>query len=148
MSLIELVVAIVVISISLTGTFLVLDTTTRRSTDPMLERQAIAIAEAVLEEVLQKAFTDPDDGTLCPAPEATRSLYDNLCDYDGLDELGARDQNGAAIAGLESYRIVVDLDPTTGFGGLTGGSEVVRIDVEVSDPLGRPVRLSGYRTAP
>jgi MSHA pilin protein MshD len=95
------VVAIVVISISLTGTMLIVETTTRRSVDPMLERQSISIAESYLEEILQKAYLDPDDGTLCPAPEASRNLFDNICDYSGLTETGARDQNGVAIAGLD-----------------------------------------------
>ncbi len=147
MSLIELVVAIVVISITLTGTMLIVDTTTRRSVDPMLERQAISIAESYLAEVLQKAFLDPDDGTLCPAAEATRDLYDNVCDYDGLDETGARDQFGTLIAGLGAYRIELDVDQTATLGALTGSANVVRVDATVTDPMGRPVRLAGYRTA-
>lgn len=146
MTLIELVVAIVVVAISLTGTLMLVDTTTRRSADPMLERQAISIAQAYLEEVLQKAFVDPDDGTLCPAAEASRTLYDNVCDYDGLDELGARDQTGGAISGLDGYRIEIDVDTTASLGGLSGPADVLRVDALVTDPLGRPVLVSGYRT--
>ncbi|MEZ4290283.1 MAG: prepilin-type cleavage/methylation domain-containing protein [Myxococcota bacterium] len=101
-SLVEIVVAIVVTSIALSGTLMLVDTTTRRSADPMLERQAISIGESYLEEILQKPFFDPDDGTLCPSPEADRDRYDNVCDYQGLDEIGARDQQGDAIAGLEA----------------------------------------------
>jgi MSHA pilin protein MshD len=148
LSLVELVVAIVVLSIALGGALLVVGTTTRHSADPMLERQAISIAESYLEEILQKAYTDPDDGLVCPAPEAGRALYDNVCDYDGLDETGARDQSGAAVTGLEAYRIRIDVDSSATLGGLTGPAEVLRVDVSVRDPLGRPVRLAGYRTAP
>jgi MSHA pilin protein MshD len=136
----------VVVSIALTGTMLVVDTTTQRSSDPMLERQAISIAESYLEEILQKSYTDPDDGALCPAPEVSRALYDNICDYDGLDETGARDQNGGAVTGLEAYRIEIAVDQAATLGGLSGSSDLLRIDVSVSDPLGRPVRLAGYRT--
>ena len=146
-SLIELVVAIVVISISLTGTMLIVETTTRRSVDPMLERQSISIAESYLEEILQKAYLDPDDGTLCPAPEASRNLFDNICDYSGLTETGARDQNGVAIAGLDVYQIQIIVDQSAGLGAITGSANVFRVDATVSDPMGRPVRLSGYRTS-
>jgi MSHA pilin protein MshD len=146
-SLIELVVAIVVISIALTGTMLIVDTTTRRSVDPMLERQAISIAESYLEEVLQKAFLDPDDGTLCPPAEPSRALFDNICDYDGLDETGARNQLGMPVTGLDFYRIEIDIDQTATLGSLTGSANVLRVDATVTDPMGRPVRLAGYRTS-
>ena len=146
MSLIELVVAIVVVAICMTGAFALVDTTTRRSADPMLERQATSIAEAYLEEILQQAYLDPDDGTVCPAAEAQRGLFDNVCDYGGLDEVGARDQTGALVPGLENYRVAVAIDSKAKLGALTGSTVVLRIDVTVSDPLGRPVRLSAYRT--
>ena len=148
MSLVELVVAIAVISIALTGTMLIVDTTTRRSTDPMLEQQAISIAESYLEEILQKAYADPDDATICPPPEAARRFYDNICDYDGLDEIGARDQNGVSVSGLEAYRVEIGIDRNASLGSISGSMQVLRVDATVTDPLGRPVRLAGYRTNP
>lgn len=147
-SLIELVVAIVVISISLTGTLLVVDTTTRRSADPMLERQAISIAESYLSEALQKNYLDPDTSTLCRPVEASRANYDNICDYSGLDEMGARNQNGTPVAGLDSYRIQIVVDQSANLGGISGSDDVLRVDATVTDPTGRVVRLAGYRTNP
>ncbi len=146
MSLIELVVAIVVVAICLTGAFALVDTTVRRSVDPMLERQATAIAEAYLEEILQQAYHDPDDATVCPDPEPDRTLFDNVCDYDGLLDAGARSQGGSAVAGLEGYRVRVDVDRTATLGDLSGDAVVLRVDVEVTDPLGRVVRFSAYRS--
>lgn len=146
MSLIELVVAIVVVAICLTGAFALVDTTARRSADPMLERQATAIAEAYLEEILQQAYRDPDDGSICPTAEASRTLFDNVCDYSGLSDSGARDQQGEAVSGLEAYRIAVTIATNANLGSLSGQATVLRIDVTVTDPLGRPVRLSAYRT--
>lgn len=146
MSLIELVVAIVVVSICLTGAFALVDATTRRSADPMLERQAIAIGEAYLEEILQQAYLDPEAGTVCPSPEASRALYDNVCDYAALVDAGARDQTGRAIDGLSGYQIEVAIDRAATLGALGGDGVVLRIDVTVTDPTGRPVRLSAYRT--
>lgn len=146
LSLIELVVAIVVVSISLTGAFALVDATARRSVDPMLERQALSIAEAYLEEVLQQGFRDPDDGAVCPSPEADRALYDNVCDYAGLVDSGARDQGGHDVDGLDDYRIEVQVDPAAVLGTLKGEDQVLRIDVTVADPLGRSVLLSAYRS--
>ena len=146
MSLIELVVAIVVVAICLTGAFALVDTTTRRSVDPMLERQATSIAEAYLEEVLQQAYLDPDDAAVCPTPEAERTLFDNVCDYRGLAEVGAQDQTGGLVPGLESYRIAIEIDSKATLGALVGDEVVLRVDITVTDPLGRPVLLSAYRT--
>lgn len=146
MSLIELVVALVVVAIVLTGAFALVDSTTRRSADPLLERQAIAIAEAYLEEILQHAYRDPDDGRICAGSEASRALFDDVCDYAALVDAGARDQSGRAVAGLEAYRVEVGIDPAATLGSLTGADHVLRIDVTVTDPLGRPVRVSAYRS--
>ena len=146
MSLIELVVAIVVVAICLTGAFALVDVTVRRSADPMLERQATAIAEAYLEEILQHAYQDPDDASVCSAAESERALFDDVCDYDGLVDDGAHDQSGTAVSGLEGYRVAVDVDRKATLGDLSGDSAVLRIDVAVTDPLGRTIRFSAYRT--
>lgn len=147
-SLIELVLAIAIIAIALGGTMRVVDTTTRRSAQPMHERQALSIAQAYLSEAVSRAYRDPDTDSVCPSPEPNRADYDNVCDYAGLDELGAHDQFGAALAGLESYRIQMTVDASTSLLGLSGADTVLRVDVSVTDPLDRSLALSAYRTAP
>jgi Tfp pilus assembly protein PilV len=63
LSLVELVVFIVIVSAAVAGIIGVIDVTTRASVDPLIHKQALAIAEAVLEEVQLQPFTycDPDD---------------------------------------------------------------------------------------
>lgn len=141
-TLIELVLAMIVISVALGGVLLVMNYTTRHSADPLLRQQAIAIAEAYMEEVTLKAYLDPDDGTLCPTPEATRDQYDNVCDYNGLADSGAADQTGTAISGLAGYGVAVSV------AGQPFGSPAVnglRIDITVTDPAGEALTLTGYR---
>lgn len=69
-SLVELIVFIVIVSAAAAGVLLALSTSTRASADPMIQKQALAIAEALLEEVQLQAFTycDPDD------PQAATAL--------------------------------------------------------------------------
>lgn len=52
-----------VISVSLTGMLMLIHSTSRKSADPMVRKQAVAIAEAMLNEVLAQPFTycDPQD---------------------------------------------------------------------------------------
>ncbi|MCP5199294.1 MAG: type II secretion system protein [Gammaproteobacteria bacterium] len=166
-TLIELIAAIVVVSIATVGVLLALSGAVGHSADPMVEQQAIAVAEAYLEEVTQAAFCDPDflaPGQTCRAQctvnacgtcgggalrEAERSLYDDVCDYDGIADGGARDRNGNPIAGLAAYAVTVAVDDDASLGNpaISGAAgAVVRIDVAVTHPgLNDPVVLSAFR---
>ncbi len=73
LSLIELIVFIVIVGVALSGILTVLNLTTKSSADPMIRKQMLSIAEALLEEVQMKAFTwcDPDDRSAATAESAT-----------------------------------------------------------------------------
>jgi MSHA pilin protein MshD len=62
-TLVELIVFIVIVSTAVAGILTALDLGNRSSTDPMIQKQALAVAEALLEEVQLQPFTycDPDD---------------------------------------------------------------------------------------
>lgn len=68
-SLIELVMFIMIVSVALAGILLVLNATEKGSADPLVHKQALAIAEAMLEEIELMPFTycDPDDPTAATA---------------------------------------------------------------------------------
>jgi MSHA pilin protein MshD len=72
-SLVELIMFIVIVSVALAGILLVMNVTTRGSVDPLVHKQALAIAESLLEEVELMPFTycDPDDPTAATATSAT-----------------------------------------------------------------------------
>ena len=71
-SLVELIVFIVIVGIAAAGVVGALSMATRASTDPMIQKQALAIAEALLEEVQLQPFTycDPDDPQAATAQSA------------------------------------------------------------------------------
>lgn len=112
-TLIELIIFIVVVSAGLAGILSVMNTTVKSSADPMLRKQALAIAESLLEEILLKDYCDPDtvvagSPPTCGAPtvEATRNLFDNVDDYNGYSTTGGIvDLTGTAVAGLTQYNI-------------------------------------------
>jgi MSHA pilin protein MshD len=72
-TLLELIIFIVVVSTAVMGILTALDLANRSSTDPMIQKQALAIAEALLEEVQLQPFTycDPDDSQAATADSAT-----------------------------------------------------------------------------
>jgi len=139
-TLIELVISMVVVSIALGGVLMVMNYTVQHSADPMLQHQAVAIAEAYLEEAMLRSFADPDgiDG------ETARDLLDDVDDYDGLSNVGALDQEGTAIAGLEDYSISVTV-VNTAFNGISAAN-CKKVTVTVTHPSGINLTLSGHRT--
>jgi MSHA pilin protein MshD len=167
LSLIELVMFIMVVSLALVAVLKVFAQATGASADPQLQRQALAIAESLLEEVALMPFTwcDPDDAQADSAtgtagcastPEAlgpeggeTRSntpQFDNVNDYQGLTLNGITDITGAAVPGLEAYKASVQVSPAA-LGTLTAASgDALRIQVKVTGPGGVQVSLEGYRT--
>lgn len=88
-SLVEQIVFIVVVGVAVAGVLLALNVVTRGSVDPMIQKQALAVAEAVLEEVQLQSFTycDPDD------PQAATALSASVgatgCSAGGVEAIGA-----------------------------------------------------------
>jgi MSHA pilin protein MshD len=114
-TLVEMVVSVVVISITVTGVMMVIYQTSGHSADPLIRTQAIAIAESYIEEILAQPLTDPAGGDTGGSESGeTRSTFDDVTDYHGLaDTAGALDQAGNAIAGLEGYNVTVQLTDAT-----------------------------------
>lgn len=100
LTMIELVIFIVVVSIGVVGILQVLNVSTRHSADPQMRKQALAIAEGLLEEVQLARFTycDPQDDHAdtatsaadCASAATTENLgpetgnsrpFDNVNDY-------------------------------------------------------------------
>lgn len=140
-TLVELLVSIVIVSIAASGVLGVLSMTTAASADPMIRHQAAAIAEAYLEEIMLKPVADPDgvDG------EAARADYDDLDDYDGLADAGARDQFGSPIAGLADYNVAISVAPSSGLPSVPA-ADALRVDIVVTHSADINFVLSGYRT--
>jgi MSHA pilin protein MshD len=167
LSLVELIMFMVVVSAALAGVLKVFVQATTNSVDPMLQRQALAIAESLLEEVQLMAFTycDPDDANVETAtssagcaslaesigPEAgetrfTAPQFDNVNDYHGYSMNGIVDITNTAVAGLSGYGASVTVANDT-LGSITSGSgDALRITVSVTGPNSTSVTLAGYRS--
>lgn len=106
-TLIELIVVIVVLAAGLTGILVVFNQTVARSADPMLQQQAIALAEGYMEEIM---------GMGCPGASPTgtaRGEWAFVFDYHGVDDQPPVDVAGNALAGLGAYRVQVTVTNDT-----------------------------------
>jgi MSHA pilin protein MshD len=141
MTLIETIIAIVVVAICVGAILGVLARTIGHSADAMILSQAVSIAEAYVEEISLKPFADPDgtDG------EGMRAAFDDADDYGGLVDNGAYDQFGNPIPGLADYTIAVAVVPSAALPGI-GAGDALRIDVRVQRAPYVDYVLSAYMT--
>lgn len=139
-TLIELIVFIVVVGVGLVGILAVSNQVARGSADPVLSKQSMALAESLLEEILQKEYANPTGGYT----GASRALFDDVTDYNGYNTAtGMVDVQGFAIVGLEKYNVA----PAVAVAALAGwnGIPVLRVTVSITGP-GGTVSLVGYRS--
>lgn len=172
-TLIELVASIVIISVATFALMTAISAVTAHSADPMITAQATALANSYLEEATLAGFCDPsydpdhNPATTCRTEctvsacsggcggaaygaESSRAGFDDVCDYDGIDDAGARDRDGNAITGLADYTVtvhVIDSGISLGAPALSANAgQVVRVDVAVDHAgLPAPIRLSAYK---
>jgi MSHA pilin protein MshD len=140
-TLIELVVAITIVAIAATTVLGAMAAIASRSADAMMQQQAIAIGQAYLDEILQRWVVDPN-GT---PPNTGRGSWDLVDQYNGLVDVGARDQFGNAITSLGAYTVSVATFATSALAGVPAAA-ARRIDITVSYSPNGSVTLSGYRT--
>jgi len=143
-TLVELIISIVIIGVALSGILLVMNQNIGRSSNPLVQYQAIAICEAYLEEILKKPFADPQ----APDGEASRALYDDIDDYNAIVAQAPQDQNGNPIAGLGNYSVTVTVvnEAIGPAGSQAPSGNAFRVTVSVATPANQTVTVSGYRT--
>lgn len=148
-SLVAVLLGIALTSIVLVSIGQLVDLGTRRSAGPEIEMQALAVAEALLEEIVSLPLRDPDDAQLCGTPEPARGLYDDVCDFRGFNRAAA-DGLLVGAAGPAAFAVQVEVI-TSALAGFHpqcespgGRPRCARIEVLVTPPSGRAQTLSAH----
>jgi MSHA pilin protein MshD len=150
-TLVEVVLFILIVGIALSSVLGMLGFAVGRSADPLVQRQALAIAESLMQEIVAQPFTtdDPDGGTDATGPEpgeargSPTAPFDHVNDYQGYAMNGIVDAGGTPIAGLAAYsaQVTVQAQALDGI----AASDGLLITVSVAGPGGALVTLSGFR---
>ena len=154
-TLVEMVIAIVIISVGPAGVLLAFNTSVRSSADPLIHKQMLAVAEEMMEEILLKPFAvsgPPPTNSLksCGggAPPS-RSAFDDVSDYDGYQTSGVCDIDGEVVDGLGAYSLQVTIGGgglgSAAGGGVVDGKKTKKITVKVSHGT-ESISLNGWRT--
>lgn len=133
-TLIELIIFMVVVSAGLAGILSVMNNVTKSSADPMVRKQAMALVDSILEEIVQKEYVDPDG--LANGVESGRDTYDDVDDYNGLTQTAFTD----FPAELSGYAIAITVAAPASVNG------VIMKKVMVTASRGsESISMSGYR---
>lgn len=149
MSLLELTIAIVVLGVGLAGLLTVFSQSARGSGDPLLRKQMLSIAEAMMEEIRLRPYA-----AVAPGPSAgcARVAFNDILDYNGYTQANVCDIDGNLLPHLNGYGVSVAVVASS----LNGvpfpgpGAPALRISVTAThtSPGGtvESLTLVGYRT--
>lgn len=149
-TLVEMIIAIVVIGVGLAGVLSAFNVTNRSSADPVIHKQMLSIAEELLEEILLKPHaisgTAPANALAnCGTANAIRTAFDDVRDYTGYATTGVCDIDGTAVAGLEGYNIAVATDAAANLTDGTVAVTAIRVTVTITHGA-ETLALVGWRT--
>lgn len=132
-TLIEVIIFIVVVGAGLAGILAVSTQSVGASADPMVRKQAMALADSILEEILQKAYADPDG----VSGETTRETMDDVDDYNGKTKTLFTDWP----ASLGTYTVAIVVEAPASISGI----DHKRVTVTVTGGV-HSVAMTGYRS--
>ncbi len=134
-TLIELIIFIVVVGAGLAGILSVSTNVVKSSADPMVRKQAMALADSILEEIVQKEYLDPDG----VSGETTRDTMDDVDDYKGKTKALFADWP----ATLSAYDVAIDVALATLGTSPAIDAKKVTVTVTGGDNV---ITMTGYRT--
>jgi MSHA pilin protein MshD len=137
MTLVEMLIAIVVIGVGLTGVLAAFGAVTRGSADPLIQQQMLAIGEEMLEEIQLKPFAP---ATHVAPSGCARDTFNDVSDYNGYTQPICT-IDGVAISPLSTYAVSVQVQSAS----LAGVVAAKRITVTVTHG-GASLVLVGWRT--
>lgn len=131
-TLIEMIIFIVVIGAGLAGILTVMDMVVKSSADPMVRKQALALADGIVEEILLKDYAHDASA----AAGTDRATYDTVDDYNGLTQTSFTDWPPE----LSAYAVTIAVTAPQILSGVT----LKKVTVSVSRN-GETVSMVAYR---
>ena len=152
---VELVIAIAVMGIACVTMLQMLGLSLSHQSDTLVQARTTALAEAYMAEILARRFdeqsspggvpacsaaTTPCSPTNAFADGESRANFDDVDDFDGLDESPPLNATGAVRAGFDGFRVQVAVRYATnaeraGF-GLDAATDAKLIQIDVTPPRG------------
>ena len=153
-TLIEVIIFILIVSVAVTAVINGLSAAVRASSDPLMLRQTLAVAESLIHEIDNVPYAQKDpynpggpDDAIGPETGETRAgsplPFDNPNDYSGYSETGIVTPDGTSVAGLGSYSASVVA--TQQAMGTVPASDGLLVVVTSTAPDGTTLTLTTFR---
>jgi len=162
--LIEIIIGIVALSISMAIIFSLIVPVEQQSADQVHQIKAAELGQSMLDEILARAYDQNSDMSggvwrcnetgrpACTpavnfgadAGETDRSLYNDVDDYQGFNQL-VNATNNNLDAGYNSFQLAVAVSYDGVTLGLTNNL-AKRITVTITTPLGTAIEFTGYKS--
>lgn len=153
-TLLELIIGIVVFSISLTVVLSLIAPQAAQTAEPLRQVKAAKLGQSLLNDILSRSFDENSDrsppfetcnqkgscSTTLGPEETNESDYDDVDDYNGF---ALADVGG--IYANYSVSVVVEYDSDLSDSTANDGDTFKRVDVAVTAPDGQTYGFSAYR---
>jgi MSHA pilin protein MshD len=136
------------------------------SADPYLRQKALAVAKSYMDEIIRQRWNhntpfgggcvktgsgqcealEPSNPSVAPIGNEgqARVDYDDIDDYDGLDE-APKDSLGALVDGYSGFNVQVQVTEPAGNWNGVPAADVRKIVVTVATPNNENISLTSYR---
>lgn len=147
-TLIDLILVIIIVAIAIPPMLTLFIQMVSGSTFGVTVSRANALASTLREEIQSKKWDEsapPPSLILGPETGESRATYDDVDDFDGLDESPPRDSQGAILVGFTGFRqqVSVCYVANTDFDTCIGGPTMYKqVTVTVTGPEGRATQLA------
>lgn len=155
MTLVEMVISIVLISIAVTAVLSAFSSSMGRSSDPLWKNKSLKLAQLYLDEILSKKYdvSTPLGGIPASLPSAVscdvpfaggnRGIFDHVDRFNGVNDMPPALVTGA-LSDYAGYRVTV-LVTCAGSEVGVANNNAKRITVTVTPPNQSPMPFSVYR---
>jgi MSHA pilin protein MshD len=147
-TMVDLVLVIIIVAIAIPPMVALFIQVVSGSTFGVTVSRANALASTLREEIQSKKWDEsapPPSLPLGPETGESRATFDDVDDFDGLDESPPQDSLGAILAGFTGFRqqVSVCYVTNTDFDTCIGGPTMYKqVTVTVTDPEGRTTQLA------
>ena len=152
MSLVEMVITIVIISVALVGSLRAFSVLTGRSADVLIQTRSADLAQLYFDEILSRRYDEATGTNGVPAYTGacritndgeSRDNYDDVDDYYAVTNESPDTMDASLATDYSGYTVSINVVCDDSIGVNTGGAK--RIEITIDDPIGATSVFSMYK---